>query len=102
MGLPLHVLVVHAVVVLVPLGVLGALLISIWPAAWRRYGWLVVAVTAVATASIPIATSTGEGLEHHLARTALFTAHTQLGDELLPFTGLLLICVATLMDRGAW
>jgi len=32
-GLPTHVLVVHAVVVLVPLAVLGAVVIAVWPAA---------------------------------------------------------------------
>jgi len=34
-GLPLHVLLVHAVVILVPLSALGALVIAIWPAARR-------------------------------------------------------------------
>jgi hypothetical protein len=43
-------------------------------------------VSAIATAIIPIATSTGEG-EHNLPRTALLVAHTEIGDELLPFTG---------------
>nr|WP_211177878.1 DUF2231 domain-containing protein [Pseudonocardia acidicola] len=95
--MPVHVLVVHAVVVLVPLAVLGAVLIALWPAARRRHGWLVVAVAAVGTASIPIATSSGEGLERHLPRTALLSAHTHLGDQLLPFAALLLVAVAGLM-----
>ncbi|HEX6447452.1 MAG TPA: DUF2231 domain-containing protein [Streptosporangiales bacterium] len=84
-GLPLHPLVVHAVVVLVPLAVLGTIAIAVWPWARRRFGWLVVAVAAVATASIPVATSTGEGLEPHVRHTALLERHTHLGDQLLPF-----------------
>ncbi|MFC4944941.1 DUF2231 domain-containing protein [Pseudonocardia sp. GCM10023141] len=91
--LPLHVLVVHAVVVLVPLAVLGAVTVAVWPAARRRYGWLVVAVTAVATVAIPVATSSGEGLEHRLPRTALLEAHTRLGDDLLVFVAGLLVAL---------
>jgi hypothetical protein len=96
-GLPVHVLVVHAVVVLIPLAALAAVLVAVWPAARRRYGWLAVAVAVAATAIIPIATDTGEGLEHNLPRDPLISAHTHLGDQLLPFAGLLLIAVAALM-----
>jgi hypothetical protein len=96
-GLPVHVLVVHAVVVLVPLAALGAVLVALWPAARRQYGWLAVAVAFVATAIIPIATDTGEGLEHSLPQNLLVSAHTHLGDQLLPFAGLLLVAVAALM-----
>jgi hypothetical protein len=92
-NLPVHVLVVHAVVVLVPLAVLGSIAVILWPAARRRYGWLVVAVTAVATAFIPIATSTGEGLEHSLPRTALISVHTHLGDQLLVYVAGMLVLV---------
>jgi glyceraldehyde-3-phosphate dehydrogenase/erythrose-4-phosphate dehydrogenase len=35
-GLPTHALLVHAVVVLVPLAVLGAVVVAVWPAARRR------------------------------------------------------------------
>ncbi len=93
-NLPVHPLVVHAVVVLVPLAILGSLTVVVWPAARRRYGWLVVAVAAVATASIPIATSTGEGLEHRLARTAAIQTHVRLGDDLLVFVAGLLVALA--------
>ncbi|MDT7614264.1 MAG: hypothetical protein QOF00_1711 [Pseudonocardiales bacterium] len=94
-ALPVHVLVVHAVVVLVPLSVLGAIVVSLWPAARRRYGWLVVGVAVVATACIPIATSSGEGLEHRLPRTPLLEVHTHLGDQLLVFVaGMLVFLVA--------
>lgn len=84
-GLPVHPLVVHAVVVLVPLAVLGTIAIAVWPWARQRFGWLVVAVAAVATASIPVATSTGEGLSEHVHHTAVLDKHMELGDQLLPF-----------------
>lgn len=94
-GIPLHPLVVHAVVVLVPLAVLGTLTIALWPAARRRYGWLVVVLTAVATACIPIATSSGEQLERRLVSTELIRRHTHLGGQLLVFVvGLLVVTTA--------
>ncbi len=96
-NLPVHVLVVHVVVVLVPLAVIGAIVVAAWPAARRRYGWLVVAVAAVATISIPIATSSGEGLQHQLPRTALLSAHTRLGDDLLVYVAGMLVVVAAFM-----
>lgn len=96
-GLPLHVLVVHAVVVLVPLSVLGTLIVALWPAARRRYGWLVVALTAVATISVPIATSSGEDLRDRLTPTELIRQHAQLGDQLLIFVIVLLVATTALV-----
>ncbi len=92
-GLPLHVLVVHLVVVLAPLSVLGAILVAVWPTVRRRFGWLVVGVTAVATVAIPIATGSGEDLRDRLASTDLIRTHAQLGDELLVFMAGLLVFV---------
>jgi hypothetical protein len=102
-GLPIHVLVVHAVVVLIPLAVLGAVVIAVWPAARHRYRWPVLGLTAVGTIFVPVATETGDGLEHSLPESALISAHTQLGDQLLPFAAALLLVVAGLaaVDRVA-
>ncbi|GJF01562.1 hypothetical protein PSD17_05260 [Pseudonocardia sp. D17] len=96
-GLPLHPLVVHAVVVLVPAAVIGSVLVAAWPRIRPRWGWPVVALTALATLAIPVATSTGESLEHNLPRTAAMETHTQLGDELLVFVAPLLLFVAGLV-----
>jgi uncharacterized membrane protein len=98
-GLPIHPLVVHAVVVLLPLSILGVLALVIRPA-WRaRYGVLVAACTLVATALIPVATQSGESLEKHVGDPG---QHAHLGDELLWFAiPLLIVAVAlVLVDRG--
>src|SRR5215470_12734485 len=96
-GLPVHVLIVHAVVVLVPLSVLAALTVALWPAARRRFGWLAVGLTAVATVCIPIATSSGEDLRDRLAATPLIREHAHLGDQLLVFVAALLVVLTALV-----
>lgn len=97
-GLPVHPLVVHAVVVLLPLACLGTIAIAVRPR-WRaRYGVLVVACAALATALIPVATSSGEALEEHVGDPG---AHAELGDQLIWFAVPLLVVSAALvwLDR---
>lgn len=97
-GLPVHPLVVHGVVVLLPLAVLGTIAIAVVPR-WRRpYGPLVIAVAAVATVLIPVATSSGEALEKHVGDPG---KHAALGDQLIWFAVPLLILVVALvvLDR---
>lgn len=101
-GLPLHPLIVHAVVVLVPVAVLGAITVAVWPAARRRWGIPVAVVTALAAASVPLATSTGEGLEHNLPRTPAISVHAELGDQLLVFLAPLLVAVVALVALERW
>ncbi len=95
-GLPLHPLVIHAVVVLVPMAVIGSVLVAVWPAARPRWAWPVAVLTAAAVVAIPLATSTGEGLEHNLPRTPAIATHAELGDQLLVFAAPLLACVVAL------
>jgi len=97
-GVPVHPLVVHAVVVLLPLAILGTIAIAVRPD-WRaRYGVLVVAAAAIATALIPVATSSGESLEKHVGDPG---KHAALGDQLIWFALPLLVLVAALvyLDR---
>lgn len=87
-GLPVHPLVVHAVVVLLPLAVLGTLAIAAKPT-WRAtYGWLVVGIAAVATVLVPVATSSGEALEERVGDPG---EHAELGDQLIWFAIALLL-----------
>lgn len=99
-GLPVHPLVVHAVVVLLPAAVLGTIAIAVRPSWRRRYGALVLGVAAVATALIPVATSSGEALERRVGDPG---RHAALGDQLIWFALPLLVLVAALvvLDRRA-
>lgn len=92
--LPLHPLVVHAVVVLVPLTVLGGILIAVWPAARRRFGALVVVCGVAALGATYVAQEAGEGLERYLPRDPSITAHTSIGGDLLKWVALLTVLVA--------
>lgn len=93
-GLPLHPLLVHAVVVLLPLAGLLVLVHALWPAARRRLGWITPAVALAAVVSTALAKQAGEALEQQVAETGLLEAHTRLGDRLLPWAvGVLLVAL---------
>lgn len=99
-GLPIHPLVVHAVVVLLPLGIIGTVALAVRPA-WRKtHGWLVLGITAAATVLVPVATSSGEDLEKRVGDPG---EHAELGDQLIWFALPLLVLVAALvyLDRRA-
>lgn len=101
-GIPTHALVVHAVVVLLPLGALGAVAIAVFPPWRRRYGLLVAAITAVGVASVPVATHSGQHLYDRKSaqfgpgsdlEAGRMERHRQLGHELWPWAVLLLVGV---------
>lgn len=62
LGLPLHPLVVHVVVVMVPLAALGALAVAVVPRWNRRCGLFVVAAAVVGTAAAFVSMESGEAL----------------------------------------
>lgn len=97
-GLPVHPLVVHGVVVLLPLAILGTIAIALRPV-WRaKYGPLVVVFAAVATVLLPVATQSGEALEKRVGDPG---KHAELGDQLLFFALPLLVLAIVLvaLDR---
>ncbi len=99
-GLPIHPLVIHAVVVLLPLSAVGVVAIAVW-APWRaRFGVLVVLLTAAATAAIPVATQSGAKLAARVGEPA---DHAALGGTLLWYAlPLLLVAIAIVaLDRRA-
>ena len=99
-GVPLHPLVVHGIVVLLPLATLGTIAIAV-RASWRpSYGPLVVAAAFVSTVLCPVATSSGEELERRVGDPG---AHAALGDSLLWFSLALLVLSGALvyLDRRA-
>src|SRR5664280_2086615 len=84
-GLPVHVLVVHAVVVLLPLAAIATALVAVWAGARRRHGLLALVFTFVATLTVPVATSSGEALAERFSRkTPALRTHTSIGSSLLP------------------
>ncbi|MBP2476746.1 putative membrane protein [Crossiella equi] len=101
LGLPLHPLVVHAVVVLLPLAALGAVCIAVRPAWRRRYGTLVLLLTVAAVASVPVALVTGDQLRTALnLANPLVDAHADLGATLLPVAVPFLVLVIGFLVAG--
>jgi hypothetical protein len=84
-GLPAHVLLVHAVVILIPLAALMTILSAVWPAARRRMGIFTPLVALVALILVPVATNAGEWLQARVANTELVRTHAELGDTMLWF-----------------
>jgi hypothetical protein len=66
LGLPVHALVVHAVVVLVPLGSIGVIAMAAVPRWRERFGWAVLAILTIGVASVPVATKSGHKLKDRL------------------------------------
>jgi uncharacterized membrane protein len=93
-GLPVHPLVVHGVVVLLPLACFGTIAIVVRPTWRERYGVLVVACAAVATLLVPVATSSGEALKKRIGDPG---AHADLGGTLLWFAIPVLVLTAALV-----
>jgi glucan phosphoethanolaminetransferase (alkaline phosphatase superfamily) len=94
-GLPVHPLVVHAAVVLIPLSALLVIALAVVPR-WRQgvFGWFTVGLTAVATAVVPVATQSGEALSERVGEPE---RHAALGEAMiyfmLPLLGLALALV---------
>src|SRR6478609_2812759 len=100
-GLPTHAMVVHAAVVLIPLAALAVLLHAFWPAARRRLGAGTPILAGIALILTPLATSSGDDLEHMVGENALVEKHAELADGLLPWVlGLFVVGLGLwLLDR---
>jgi uncharacterized membrane protein len=90
-GLPLHPLVVHAAVVLIPLASLGALIVIVSARVRERFGWLTVAFAAAAAGAAITAKLSGEALAQSLGGgiASLIATHRQWG-ELTPWPAVVL------------
>ncbi|MGZ4590827.1 MAG: DUF2231 domain-containing protein, partial [Actinomycetes bacterium] len=108
LGLPVHALVVHFVVVLVPLGALGVVAIALVPR-WRdRFGLLVLAVTTAGLLAVPVATQSGKKLQARLHAGGIVAAqirhHRSMGRLVIyPTVALWILCALLLLltRRGA-
>lgn len=97
-GLPMHPLVVHAAVVLLPLSAL-VLVVLVFVPSWRtRFGWATIAGLAAGTAAAFVAKESGEALA---AKVGLPADHALWGDILVPVSiGLFVVAVAWLVLRN--
>ncbi|MET9311821.1 DUF2231 domain-containing protein [Kribbella sp. NPDC003505] len=79
-GLPAHVLLVHAIVVLLPLSAALLALTAVWPAGRKRLAGPNAVLSVLVVVLVPITTSAGEWLEHRVAANPLVHRHAELGD----------------------
>ena len=89
LGLPTHVLVIHAVVVLVPLCAAGVVVMLVSPLWRERLRWPLLILLTGALASTFVARQTGRWLQLYLARRGVTSAdiirHANLGRNALWF-----------------
>lgn len=99
-GLPLHPLLVHSAVVLVPLVAIGALVMSYLPSFSRRHGKLILILAVVAQVSVFLAKMSGEAFSEILNKNV--EKHAELG-EIAPLATLPMVVLIYLrwrMDRA--
>ena len=102
-GIPVHPLVVHSVVVLLPVAAVGALVMAARPVWRRELGVWVLLLAIVGVVSVPIASQTGEQLEHTMGSNPLIKIHEQRADTLLipALIFLVLLAATVLVGRRA-
>jgi hypothetical protein len=98
-GLPLHVLLVHALIVLTPLIALALILIAAWPAA-RRILWMPVLIGGVLLLPLGLITiEAGKWLEARVPPAPLIQEHTAQGEDIVPWLITLLVLAVVI---AAW
>jgi hypothetical protein len=99
-GLPTHALIVHFTVVALPTAAIAAIIVALWPWARRRFGVLVLPLTIVAVALVPVTVSSGEDLyarqsarfgPAETTEAGLMQKHMDLAEALPKWTYLLLV-----------
>ncbi len=95
-GLPLHPLVVHATVVLVPAAAVAVALAAVWPRFRRRGALATLVLSVVALVLVPLSTQSGEALERRVPESSLVHEHAELADGLLPFVLALVVAAAAI------
>lgn len=92
-GLPVHPLVVHAVVMLLPIASVALIIIFFVPRWRKQYGWLTMIAMAAGTGAAVVAKESGEALA---ARVGLPVQHQQLADILVP------VALVTFVVSAVW
>ena len=103
-GLPAHVLLVHAVVILVPLACLALILHAVWPAARSRLGIVTPGLALVSLVLVPITTNAGQYLQEHqsAALAARTVEHERLGSQLLYYAIPLFVVALVVWGLGRY
>lgn len=97
-GLPLHVLLVHLAVILIPVAGVVVLLSAVWPKARRWFGLVTPLLGIGAAVLVPIVTQAGAWLEDRVPDAPLIDTHAALGDTLWPWT--LALAVLSVVEYG--
>lgn len=84
-GLPLHPLIVHATVVLVPTLTVLVTLSAVLPRFRSWIGPVPVLAGLVSCVLVPLSTGSGEELEHRVGDSHLIEEHSELADTLIWF-----------------
>ncbi|HZZ97819.1 MAG TPA: hypothetical protein VFE19_12410 [Jatrophihabitantaceae bacterium] len=100
-GLPAHILLIHIVIVLVPLGALFTVLSAVWPAARAKLGFVSPLTCLIALVFVPITTHAGTWLRDHLRAqqgdNPAIDRHANLGGTFLIYAlGLFIV------SAGVW
>lgn len=98
-GLPLHPLLVHGVVVLIPLTVSALLLGQFWPAARRRLGIVTPLAALAVLVLVPLTIAAGRSLASVVGPLPAVQHHQRYGTMLLPWAIALFVVAAS---QWAW
>lgn len=91
-GLPAHPLLVHAAVVLFPLGLLATIAVILAPRLRRHYGWPAIVLLAVGGLFVLVSKESGEQLARHIGTPG---THAEYADVLTAVAGI--TCLAGLL-----
>jgi hypothetical protein len=97
-GLPMHPLIVHATVVLVPTATLLVALAAVYPRFRAWVGPVPALAALLSCVLVPLSTGSGEELEHRVGDTSLVEEHAELADTLIWFV----IPLAAVAVLGYW
>ena len=86
-GLPVHPLVVHVTVIVLPVAALALVVIMVLPRVPRWVRWSVIAALAVGTLSTFVAAESGEALSDRVGEASV---HEALGEQLPPIAAITL------------
>lgn len=100
-GLPLHPLVVHAAVVLVPVAALVVLVAAVWPRFRRWSAWVPAVMAIGAFGAALVAKETGEALLRKVPGSAELARHMSLGKSVALWAAALVV-VAGLVTLTTW